>query len=133
MTKDGKISGWDKRQYISDIKDPTAAERQKRYRKNKRNARNAPVTSRLPESDTDTETDTEKEKKHDAGAASPSAWDLGVGMGIPRSVIGKAVKSRGECEVVELLARMSLKPPADPVSYFTAAMKPKAEPWAGAL
>lgn len=72
-------------------------------------------------------------RKDDAGAASPSAWDLGVGMGIPRSVIGKAVKSRGEGEVVELLARMSLKPPADPVSYFTAATKPKAEPWAGAL
>jgi hypothetical protein len=44
-----KIKAWDKRQYISDIKDPTAAERQKRYRDNKRNARNDTVTLRPPE------------------------------------------------------------------------------------
>lgn len=43
------INGWEKRQYISDIKDPTAAERQKRYREKKRNERNDTVTSRLPE------------------------------------------------------------------------------------
>lgn len=60
MTNEGGISGWDKRQYISDIKDPTAAERQKRYRERNRNKRNAPVTSRSPESDTDTETEKEK-------------------------------------------------------------------------
>lgn len=49
--------GWDKRQFISDIKDSTAAERQARYRESKRNNRNATVTSRPPESDTDTDTD----------------------------------------------------------------------------
>lgn len=49
----GKINGWEKRQFISDIKDPTAAERQKRYRENKRNARNDNVTSRPPEADTE--------------------------------------------------------------------------------
>lgn len=57
LAEDGSISGWEKRQYISDLKDPTAAERQKRYRENKRNNRNASVTSRAPESDTDTDTD----------------------------------------------------------------------------
>lgn len=46
---DGKINGWEKRQYISDLKDPTAAERQKRYRDNKRNNSNDTVTLRLPE------------------------------------------------------------------------------------
>mgnify|MGYP001767301504 CR=1 FL=1 len=62
VTREGKINGWDKRQYISDVKDPTAAERQRRYREKRRNARNDTVTSRAPESDTDTETDPEKEK-----------------------------------------------------------------------
>lgn len=52
--------GWKKRQYISDIKDPTAAERQKKYRERKRNAT---ITSRPPEADTDTDTDTEKKEK----------------------------------------------------------------------
>ncbi len=63
LTTEGKISGWEKRQYISDIKDQTAAERQKRYRDRKRNDRNGGVTSRLPEADTETETETETEKK----------------------------------------------------------------------
>jgi hypothetical protein len=61
LTSDGKIKGWEKRQYISDLKDPTAAERQKRYRDNKRNDRNDTVTSRLPEADTEqNRTDTDK-------------------------------------------------------------------------
>jgi hypothetical protein len=46
---------WNKRQFRSDH-DITGAERQKRFRDNKRNAlRNAPVT--LPDTDTDTDTD----------------------------------------------------------------------------
>lgn len=49
INRDGKISAWEKRQYISDIVDPTAADRQKRYRDKRRNERNATVTSRLPE------------------------------------------------------------------------------------
>lgn len=60
LTPDFKIYGWEKKQYISDIKDSTAAIRQKRYRENKRNPRNEAVTSRLPEADTDTEADTER-------------------------------------------------------------------------
>jgi hypothetical protein len=70
VTKTGKIHGWEKRQYISDIKDSTAAERQKRYRERKRNDRNAPVTSRLPESDTDT--DTEKQEDQNTLVATSS-------------------------------------------------------------
>lgn len=53
---------WEGRQYKSDVTDPTAAGRQKKYRNNKRNAdrnadRNASVTV------TDTRTDTETEQK----------------------------------------------------------------------
>lgn len=58
IDENGRIAKWESRQYISDLKDPTAAERQKRYRDNKRNERNATVTSRLPESDTDTDIST---------------------------------------------------------------------------
>lgn len=57
LNDSGIPNGWEKRQYISDIKDPTSALRQKRYRDNKRNNRNATVTSRLPDSDTDTDKD----------------------------------------------------------------------------
>jgi hypothetical protein len=60
LNSDYQITGWGKRQYISDIQDPTAADRQKRYRERVRNERNATVTSRLPEADTDT--DTEKKR-----------------------------------------------------------------------
>lgn len=63
LTVDGKINNWEKRQYISDLKDSTAAQRQKRYRERKRNNRNATVTSRLPDSDTDTEREKNNTKK----------------------------------------------------------------------
>lgn len=67
--------GWERRQYVSDAKDPTAAERMRRYRAKQRlqgtdqtasdgnephqtvTDRNAPVTLLLPDSDTDTDTD----------------------------------------------------------------------------
>lgn len=65
LTPEFEIKGWEKRQYISDIKDPTAADRQKRYRDNKRNNRNASVTSRLPEADTDTDKKEKNIKKDD--------------------------------------------------------------------
>lgn len=61
LTHEHRIKAWEKRQYISDIKDPTAAERQKRYREKKRDERNGTVTLRPPESDTDTEEDTSYE------------------------------------------------------------------------
>jgi hypothetical protein len=50
---------WDKRQFISDRIDPTAAERMRRYR----NKRNQTVTLRPSESDTDTDTETEKRER----------------------------------------------------------------------
>jgi hypothetical protein len=52
---------WDGRQYKSDVTDPTAADRQKRYRKNRNADRNATVTV------TATRTDTETEQKIDSG------------------------------------------------------------------
>jgi hypothetical protein len=44
---------WNGRQYKTDVTDPTAAERMKRYRKNKRNERNATVTVTRPEAETE--------------------------------------------------------------------------------
>ena len=54
---------WNKRQYKAYVTDPTASERMKRYRSNKRNDRNATVTPLRPDTDTDTDTETESEKK----------------------------------------------------------------------
>ena len=60
--------GWEKRQFLSDIKDPTAAERQKRYRENKKiEDSNGSVTEALRQSNdqiqiTDTNTDTNTDK-----------------------------------------------------------------------
>lgn len=51
---------WDGRQYKSDVTDPTAAQRMKRYRDNRRNDRNATVTVIRPDTDTDTEAETEQ-------------------------------------------------------------------------
>ena len=71
IDQNGSIHGWQNRQYISDLKDPTAAERQKRYRESQRNARNATVTSRPPESDTDTEVNHSAKRN-----AFAEFWDL---------------------------------------------------------
>lgn len=64
-----EINGWNKRQYISDIKDHTSAERQRRYREREKIKRNDIVTSRLPEADTDTDTDTEKKEVRDLASS----------------------------------------------------------------
>jgi hypothetical protein len=48
---------WDKRQYKSDVTDPTAPERMKRYREKKRNYRNATVTVKRPEAEQKTDTE----------------------------------------------------------------------------
>lgn len=47
---------WEGRQYKSDVEDPTAAERMRRYRNKQRNdSVTRPVTSRFPETDTEAE------------------------------------------------------------------------------
>jgi hypothetical protein len=51
---------WNERQYKTDTADPTAASRAKRYRDRKRDARDATVTAKRPDTDTDTDTDTEQ-------------------------------------------------------------------------
>ena len=65
---------WNKRQYKADVTDPTASERMKRYRSNKRNDRNATVTPLRPETEADTETETESEKKETREAALDDGW-----------------------------------------------------------
>ena len=47
---------WERRQYKSDVEDPTASERMRRYRNRQRNdSVTRPVTSRFPETETETE------------------------------------------------------------------------------
>jgi hypothetical protein len=44
LNEDGSIYGWEKRQTISDLKDPGAAERQKKYRERRKENRESNVT-----------------------------------------------------------------------------------------
>lgn len=50
-------------------------------------------------------------------------WDVAVSLGVPRPVMGKWIKMYGEYDVAEMIAHMSLKRPADPVSYGTACLQ----------
>lgn len=67
FTPEGRVKNWDKRQYKSDVIDPTNAERQKRYRDRMRNGgRNGDVTEeKRPDTDTDTDDDTAEVPYHD--------------------------------------------------------------------
>jgi hypothetical protein len=86
--------GWDKRQYKSDVTDPTAAERMRRYR----NAhRNGPVTVTVPRTDTETEAEQKKEETR-ARRAWPfeEFWALfpaKVGKGAAKKAFEKVRKS----------------------------------------
>lgn len=59
FNEEGRVKNWDKRQYKSDVTDPTNADRQRRYRNAKRNGeRNGDVTGgKRPDTDTETEED----------------------------------------------------------------------------
>lgn len=70
----GEINGWEKRQYLSDIKDPTAAERQRRYRQRKQKT----VTTPLPLHSSDTDTEQNKIEKKDTS--------------YPKKTLGKRLK-----------------------------------------
>jgi len=62
------INGWAERQYVSDIKDPSNNERQKRYREKKRNENKKNSNGTVTEEkrpDTDTDTDTDKRLKEE--------------------------------------------------------------------
>ena len=68
---------WNKRQYKADVTDPTASERMKRYRSNKRNDRNTTVTPLRPETEADTDTDTEKKETRTSAPVDAVASDHG--------------------------------------------------------
>ena len=61
---------WDKRQFKSDVTDPTNNERQKRWRNRQRNGET--VTVKRPDTETDTDTDTESESKSAPSGALPA-------------------------------------------------------------
>lgn len=66
LTEEGVINGWEKRQFISDLKDPTASQRQRSYRDRQRDTRNGTVTSRPPDQ-TRTRADTEPDQRGSGG------------------------------------------------------------------
>lgn len=75
-TERGIIShNWDKRQYKSDVTDPTASERMKRYRKRYASDRNATVTVTPTRAETEQiQSRTDQKRKSAAGAALPADW-----------------------------------------------------------
>jgi len=75
-------------------------------------------------------------KKEGAEAPNPASpavieetmWTIGEGLGIPRKVIGKAVSKNSKAKVAEIIARMVVDTPVDPVPYFMAATHKHSEP-----
>ena len=112
LNEDGSIHGWDNRQFISDLTDPTAAERQRRYRDKKRNLRNVTgsVTDGLrPDTDTDTDSKPPKSPKWDFNQKEFSAfWES-----FPKK------KNKGDAEK----AWKALKPDSALVSKILAAVE----------
>jgi hypothetical protein len=97
-----KPHNWSKRQYKSDVTDPTAALRQQRYRERKRNERNNTVTDKRPEAEA--KTDSEQSR---ADASTPVDEELKkreVGL---RAGIGAHFASRGQ-KVPENMDRVLL-------------------------
>jgi uncharacterized protein YdaU (DUF1376 family) len=50
-------------------------------------------------------------------------WDIGVSIGIPRSLIGKACAKHTETAVAEAIAKTQIKQPADPRAFFAGLLK----------
>lgn len=73
------------------------------------------------------QTDTNKNGKKitPTESAAPNAWDMGVSLGVERSVIGRQIKMAGEEKVAQVLGEMLLKRPADPTQYLIAATQKK--------
>ncbi|MGZ3320197.1 MAG: hypothetical protein ACXU9C_04360 [Xanthobacteraceae bacterium] len=101
---------WAGRQYKSDVTDPSAADRMRRYRANQRNERNATVTDKRPETEQITDADTEYSEAKASGAGAPSdprsrlfdeglkkfAMLTGKGPDSCRSFIGKCLKTASD-------------------------------------
>lgn len=141
LRDDGSIGGWEKRQFISDIKDSTAAARQKRHREKKRNARNDTVTSRPPEADTDTDTEVNLSVT-DVTDGKPSKVtdpdEIIFSYGVPllttagteekhaRSFLGGLRKTHGDQALVDALRECLRAKPLQPLEWMAAALPPRA-------
>jgi hypothetical protein len=108
---------WNKRQYKSDTTDPTAPERNRRYRSRKRNDRNAAVTLTPTRTETEAEAETEQIPEASAsGADAPIdhrkrlfseglqklAAMTGKGPDACRSFVGKCLSAASDDAIVVL-------------------------------
>jgi len=84
------------------------------------NSRSTNVKRSFNQADTDTEAYTELKRAEQPAATPPTFWDVGVGMGIPRALIGKWIKQTTEIKTSECIAAMAIKRPADPRQWGTA-------------
>jgi hypothetical protein len=92
-TETGLVShNWAERQFKSDVTDPTAAQRMKRYRKRYADDRNATVTVTPTRAETEQiQSRTDQKRKSAAGAALPADWqpsdaDMNYGLSVGRTV-----------------------------------------------
>ena len=60
-------------------------------------------------------------------AAPPTIWDAGVAQGLPRSLVGRWIKDHGEGRTAEVIAKLAVKRPADPVQFGTALLQDRPE------
>src|SRR6185312_8593551 len=133
---------WNGRQYKSDVTDPTAPQRMKRYRQRKRNDRNETVTVIRPESEQKQTTDTESEQKDSeanaSGAAAPDhrkrlfneglaklASLTGKGPDACRSFVGKCLKAASDdaVTVLGLIEDDERNQAIDPSAWIVARLK----------
>lgn len=80
---------WEGRQYKSDKSDPTAADRQKRYRENKRNDRNATVTVKRPDTEQKQITEPEEKEVPAVAARDPRGDLFSNGVETLKAISGK--------------------------------------------
>jgi hypothetical protein len=53
----------------------------------------------------------------------PTIWDVGVGAGLPRSLIGKWIKLHSEQRIADVIAAIADKRPADPIQFGVAMLQ----------
>lgn len=133
-----KPHNWEGRQFKSDTRDETAAERMQRYRLRKRNSRNGDVTVTVPIGRDTTDTDSVAKA---TGAEAPDPRKRLFDEGLPklasltgkgpdacRSFVGKCLKASGDdaVTVLGLIEDAERNRVADPSAWIAARLKPSA-------
>lgn len=130
---------WDERQYKTDTVDPTAASRAKRYRDRRRDARDATVTHKRPDTEQIQTTETDIPEANASGADAPAdprrrlftvglaklARMTGKGPDACRSFVGKCLKAASDDAIVVLglIEDAERNQVVDPSAWIAARLK----------